>query len=220
MIISKLPTELEIDGKSYPIDPDFRNILTIIDCYMDMDLSDDEFERIQIQTAVCLSNLYGSRDESGKWIPCIPDNVEKALERAIWFIDGGDQQKLEKSKGGAIIDWDQDQYLIFPAVNQVVGKEIRETDYCHWWTFLGYMSTVSPDCLYSQIMSLRAKKAKGKLKEKWEKELYREYKNLVDVKQRARTPEDKQAQAEKDFMKRWASGQLTDEEIEAFSRKE
>jgi hypothetical protein len=69
-------------------------------------------------------------------------------------------------------------------------------------------------------MSLRAKKAKGKLKEKWEKELYREYKNLVDVKQRARTPEDKQAQAEKDFMKRWASGQLTEEEIEAFSRKE
>lgn len=219
MIISRLPTELEVDGEMYPIDSDFRTILTIIDCYSDSDLSDDESERIQIQSAVCLNNLYGSRDKNGKWVPNIPKNAEKAIEKAIWFIDGGDQQRLEKSKKGAVIDWDQDQYLIFPAVNQVIGKEIREIEYVHWWTFLGYMSSVSPDCLFSQVMSLRNKKARGKLKDKWEKELYREFKHLVDIRPRTTTAEEKEIQKEKEFMKKWLSGKLTAEEIEAFNKE-
>ena len=47
--------------------------------------------------------------------------------------------------------------------------------YLHWWTFLGAYMEIG-ESLFSQILSVRMKKAKGKKLEDWEREFYKENK--------------------------------------------
>ena len=67
-----------------------------------------------------------------------------------------------------------------PAVNKVAGKELRAEKYMHWWTFLGYFMEVE-DGLFSQVLSIRQKKARHKKLEKWEKEFEKENLDLVKL---------------------------------------
>ena len=81
------------------------------------------------------------------------------------------------------MDWEQDAPLIVPAVNKVLGGEIRSMPYLHWWTFLGAYMSIG-ESLFSEVISIRRKKAKGKKLEKHEQEFYRDNKSLVNMKQR------------------------------------
>lgn len=177
-MIGVLPKSLEVDGKQYEVNSDFRVVLLIFEAYSDTELTDFE------KSMVCLQCLYKE----------VPQNMEKALEKAIWFLDGGDMPK-SKQAPRKIMDWEQDQSIIFPAVNKAAGYETRTAEYIHWWTFLGFFNEIG-EGLYSQVMSIRAKKAKGKKLEKWESEFYNDHKELIDLKEKL-TPEE---QAEIDFI--------------------
>ena len=100
-----------------------------------------------------------------------------------------------KQAPAQIMDWEQDQYIIFPALNKVAGYEIRSVNYLHWWSFLGLFHGID-EGLYSQVMNIRAKKIKGKKLEKWEREFYIEHTELIDLKQKLTAEE----QAELDFI--------------------
>lgn len=179
-MIGVLPTNLEIDGVKYEINADFHVALLIFEAYNDPELSDYE------KMCVCLKCLY--KDEISK-------NTDEALKKAMWFLDGGDMPK-SKQLPKKIMDWEYDQFLYFPAVNKVAGYETQTTEYLHWWSFLGLFNEIG-EGLYSQVMNIRAKKAKGKKLEKWEREFYNEHKELVDIKEKL-TPEE---QEELDFIK-------------------
>lgn len=165
-MIGDLPKALEVQGKKYPIYPDFRNALLIFQAFNDDELSDRE------KVTVCLECLYAT----------VPENTQEAYEKAIWFLDGGDAPKPKKAPG-KLMDWEQDESLIFPAVNKVAGYETRSADFLHWWSFLGMFNEIG-EGLYSQVMNIRAKKAKKKKLEKWEREFYNEHKELVDLKKK------------------------------------
>lgn len=94
------------------------------------------------------------------------------------------------------MDWEQDQAIIFPAINKVAGYEVRNPDkYLHWWSFLGMFGEIG-EGLYSQVMSIRSKMAKGKKLDKTDKEFYNEHKELIDIKVKLTAEE----QAELDFI--------------------
>ena len=86
----------------------------------------------------------------------------------------------DDKKRPTLMDWEQDAALIIPAVNRVAGHEVRAEKYIHWWTFLGYYMEIG-ESAFSQVVSIRQKKAKGKPLEKWEQEYYRENKRLIDL---------------------------------------
>lgn len=65
----------------------------------------------------------------------------------------------------------------------------------HWWTFLGLFNEIG-EGLFSQVVNIRIKKAKGKKLEKHELEFYREHKDLIDIKCKL-TPAE---QAELDYV--------------------
>lgn len=90
---------------------------------------------------------------------------------------------MPKSKPQArkTLDWKQDESIIFPALNKVAGYEIRNAEYLHWWSFLGLFNEVG-EGLFSTVMQIRHKKAKGKKLEKYEQEFYRNNKDLIDLK--------------------------------------
>lgn len=167
-MIGTLPRELVLQGKSYKIRTDYRVILTIFEALNDPDLSDSS------KSYIMLDALYVDK---------FPIYLQKeAMEKAIWFIDGGkdiDQARIKKSP--KLMDWKQDEQLIFSSVNAIAGKEIREIDYVHWWTFLGYFNEIR-EGLFSTVINIRKKKADHKKLEKYEKEFYQKNKDLIDIK--------------------------------------
>lgn len=167
-MIGILPKSLEVNGKDYPIRSDFRVALLIFEAYDDADLSD--YERAEI----CLQCLY----EKPQFIPSA--DMREALEKAIWFLDGGDMPK-SKAFGRKMLDWAQDESIIFPAVNKVAGYETRMAEYLHWWSFLGLFNEIG-EGLFSTVMSIRSKKAKGKKLDKWEQDFCRDHREMVEIK--------------------------------------
>lgn len=180
-MIGQLPEALEVNGFSYKINSDYRIALLIFQAYDDDELTVEE------KHMTCLNCLYTDFDMLKR------KDYSTALERAIWFLDGGDMSK--KSVNAKIIDWTQDEKIIFPAVNRVAGFEVRSIRYLHWWTFLGYFSETG-EGLLSTVLSIRSKKAKGKALDKYEQSIYREHRELIDIKHKLSSEE----QAEIDFV--------------------
>ncbi len=182
-MIGRLPTTLNINGIDRAIRSDFRVALLIFQAFNDPELSEQE------KAWVMLDCLY----EDLESIP--PEDYQSAHDQAVRFLDGGtieEDTKYRTSK--KVIDWEQDEQIIFSAVNKVAGKETRAVEYLHWWSFLGYFNEIG-EGLLSTVISIRQKKNKGKKLEKHEQEFYRENKSLIDIKPRL----TKEEQAEIDY---------------------
>jgi len=181
-MIGELPKALEVGGKSYEIRTDYRVALMIFQAYNDPDIS-------QIEKALnCLECLYKE----------VPDNAEAALEKAAWFLDGGSNVKL-KELPVKTIDWEQDESLLFPEINKIAGTEVRLLDYLHWWTFLGFFSTMG-EGLYTQILNIRQKRAKGKKLEKWEIEFFNSHKEMIIIHEKLTEEEQAELDAEEQLI--------------------
>ena len=182
-MIGELPESLEICGRAYSIRTDFRVALTIFQALDDPELDDREKQLAMLEC------LYDNPEN----IP--DDSIGEALEKAAWFLDGGDMPKREHS--ARIIDWEQDEGIIFPAVNKAAGCEVRALPYMHWWTFLGYFGEVG-EGLLSAVLSIRSKMAEGKPLDKHEREFLRRNRSLIVL----QTAEEKAAEEEtEDFLK-------------------
>lgn len=169
-MIGLLPKTLRINNKEKQIRSDFRTALLILQAYNDVELSEQE------KAMIMLKCLYEAE--------LLQEDYQEALSQAVWFLDGGKTYEDNKySKSKKIMDWEQDENLIFPAINKVAGYETRDKEYVHWWTFLGYFNEIG-EGLFSSVINIRQKKNKGKKLEKYEQEFYRENKSLIDLKKK------------------------------------
>ncbi|MBQ8298026.1 MAG: hypothetical protein IJX77_09625 [Ruminococcus sp.] len=167
----QLSQALELGGRSYPINADFRNVLTIFDAFGDNNLTKVE------KALVCIRLLYR------EMIPA--PLVGEAISRAYWFCDGGDIPKSEPEKVKTL-DWNHDGHILFPALSKAAGTaDIRSLSFLHWWTFLGLFGEIT-DGLFSTVMHIRRKKSRGQKLEKWEREFCNRNKVLITI----RTPEE------------------------------
>ena len=177
-----MPKALEVHGKAYAVRTDYRVALTIFEAFNDKSLLP------QLVAPTVTQCLYKS----------VPDDAEEAYKKAVWFLDGGDMPKPKKAPK-RMIDWEQDEYLIFPALNKVAGCELRSVEYLHWWTFLGLFNEIG-EGLYSQVMSIRTKLASGKKLEKWEREFFEKHKELIVVKEKHTAEEQAELEAEEAYI--------------------
>lgn len=179
-MLGQLPKTLTINGKSYQIRTDFRNILRIFEAFADKDLSDKE------KMLVCLQRMFVD-------FSALPyDDYKEAYEQVYWFIGCGKPE--EKRPPVRTFNWIKDEPLMFPAVNKAAGLEVRATSYLHWWTFMGYFESIDTDSLFGTVLSIRQKKARGKKLEKYEREFVQNNKALMalDVEEaKPRTAEEK-----------------------------
>lgn len=181
-MIGALPKTLTVGGEIFPIRTDFRVALTIFEAYNDPELSPRD------KAFVCLNCLYVQ----------VPNDITAALEKAAWFLDGGSMVKL-KPLHVKTVDWEQDESMLFAAVNKAAGKEVRALDYLHWWTFLGFFSEMG-ECLYSQVLNIRQKRAKGKKLEKWEIDFFYSHKELIVIREKLTAEEQAELDAEEAFV--------------------
>lgn len=164
----ELPTSLQVGSNDLKIRTDFRAILDILKYFNDPEYEPEE------QWEICLRILF----TDDVFENFTSEEIQEAMEQASWFIDMG--MKEDGIPKPRVMDWEQDAKIIIPSVNRVMGKEIRVLDYLHWWTFLGAYMEIG-ESIFSEILSIRMKKAKGKNLETWEQEFYRENKELIDL---------------------------------------
>ena len=166
-MLGQLPRTLEVGGKEYSIRSDFRSILRIIEAFADDELTPQE------KVYVVLRQTYKDFDR----IPA--DRLAEAYERAMWFINCGEEPTEKKSP--KIVDWNKDEQLIFPAINKVAGQEVRLAEYMHWWTFMGFFRSIDREDTYGYVLMLRQKKGQGKQLEKWESEYWNNNRDICDL---------------------------------------
>lgn len=190
-MIGQLPKKLEVNGTERAIRSDFWVALLIFQAWIDSDLVEDEIRHEKTMTMIeCLYEDFEN-------IP--PEDYQEAADMAVWFLDGGCEPDIDSNHQHAkkVMDWEQDEQIIFSAINKIAGYETRSADNLHWWTFLGFFNEIG-EGLFSTVMNIREKKNKGKKLEKYEQEFYSKNKNLIDIKVKL-TPEE---QAEKEYFEK------------------
>ena len=179
-MIGELPRSLDVNGKEYEIRTDFRDVLKIVCAYSDPELEEKE------KAYITLRILYPDFDDMPE------EDYEEAFEAAIRFMDYG--QTDDGKPSPKVMDWEQDENILFPAVNKVAGFETRTADYIHWWTFMGYFMEINKG-VYANVLSLRLKKATGKPLEKWEREYWNANKGICIL--RPKLTEEQKAKKDK-----------------------
>ena len=178
-MIGELPKSVSVNGVDRSIRSDFRDVLKILCAFNDPEL--DNAEKVY----VCLFVFFEDFDSIPK------EDYEAAFKAAMQFIDHGSDGNSDNAPH--VMDWEQDESIMFPAINKVAGFETRSAEYLHWWTFVGYYMEIS-EGVFSNVLSLRLKKVKGKKLEKWEREYWSANKNICVLKPKLTAEE----QAEKD----------------------
>ena len=183
----EFPTSLNIGGVDYEIRTDYRAVLDVLTALNDPELTDSDPQMTAyMQSVVILQIMFPDCDN----IPA--EHIQEALDKAIEFIDMGISDDRKKPK---TMDWEQDAPILIPAINKVLNCEIRAQKHIHWWTFLGAYMEIG-ESLFSNVIHIRQKKAKGKKLEKWEQEFYKENKSLIDFHAKSQRSEE-----EKDMLR-------------------
>ena len=163
----ELPTTVEISGKTYDIRTDYRAILDICTALTDPELENNE------KAFVALSIFYPEFEK----MPYA--DYEEALKKCFLFINLNEEQPTKKMP--KLMDWQQDFQQIIAPINRVMNMEVRSLEYLHWWTFIGAYNEIG-DCTFAQIVRIRSQLAKGKKLDDFDREWYREHRELVDLK--------------------------------------
>lgn len=192
-MIGALPETLMVGGKDYPIRTDYRNVLQVFEAFQDPELTQEE------KWIVAIYLLFEDFACDDDVLEAAQDGFDlgEAMKQIAWFISAWQPEKqvLEQPT----YNWTQDEQMIFSAVNKVAGRETRELEYLHWWTFLGYFNEVG-EGTFSFIVGIRHKLNKGKKLEKHEKEFLSHNKEIVLMKKPLTKEEQKQEDAYKSLL--------------------
>lgn len=192
-MIGALPETLTVGGEDYSIRTDYRNVLQVFEAFQDPELTQEE----KWIVAIYLLFEDFSCDDDVLQAAQNGFDLGEAMKQISWFISAGQPEKqvLEQPT----YNWTQDEQMIFSAVNKVAGRETRELEYLHWWTFLGYFNEVG-EGTFSFVVGIRHKLNKGKKLEKHEKEFCNSNKNLVILRLMLTKEEQKQEDAYQDLL--------------------
>lgn len=186
-MIGVLPETLTVSGTDYPIRTDYRNVLQVFEAFQDPELTQEE------KWIVAIYLLFEDFFCDDDVLQAMQDgfHLEEATKQISWFISAGQPEKevLELPT----YNWKQDEQMIFSAVNKVAGKETRELEYLHWWTFLGYFMEIR-ESSFADIVGIRNKLNKRKKLEKHEKEFLAKNKELVKL-EKPKSKEEQEAEA-------------------------
>ena len=171
ILLDRLPETVEIKGREYPLDTDFRTCLRVILAFEDPELATIE------KRAVLLENLYMEK----------PEDLEEAFNLGIVFLDGGEgnpdgQAETEPTK---LYSFSKDAKFIFSAFRQTHGIDLETVDYLHWWKFLYLFMDLGEDTFFIRLLGLRKRLADGTAS-KEDKRAAREMEDLITVPQNRR----------------------------------
>lgn len=131
----RLPDGVEVDGKWYRLDLDFRNVLKMIEV-LDRDDMLPEAKAYKALSFVCKR----------------PKNVLRTLE----CVKGLLFKAPRKTSGQKVTDFVQDAGLIRAAFRQAYGIDLYR-DRLHWIEFTELLNAIPEGSRYSEVVGIRAR---------------------------------------------------------------
>lgn len=157
ILLDRIPETVEIGGREYEINYDFRTSILFEIMMCDDSLSREE----KAENAI---HLYYGYDD-------IPGDLEAAIEKLIWFYRCGDEKKEESEKrfdgktgkfvevseepADPVYSFDHDAPYIYAAFMQQYGIDITVED-IHWWKFRALFKSLTEDTKFVQIVGYRS----------------------------------------------------------------
>lgn len=147
-LLDAFPTAVRMQGRIYPINADFRNCLRIMLAFEDDGLMPHEKQEVMLQL------LYKERP---------PDDME-ACRKAVLFLDCGETTDDGAGEPGPrLYSFTKDAKYIYSAIRQTHGVDLETVDFLHWWKFCWMFLDLREDTTFQVMVSLRRKRAEGKL---------------------------------------------------------
>ena len=172
-----LPQAVNIDGVQFKIREkcDYRIVLQCISALNDSELTDEQ--RLQCALIIFYEDYDLIQDAQ---------TAIKEMFRIISYDDTDDDGQQRPP----LMDWGKDFRQIAPPISRILGYDVRMPGkYTHWWTFMGGYMEIG-ECTFATIVSIRAKKQKGKKLEKWEEEFYRDNRDKINLPQKLTKEEE------------------------------
>lgn len=148
ILLDYLPTSFSIDNKKYEFNYDFRT--SILFCLLMQDTELTEEQKI----------LQGLQ----LYYPEIPDNVEEAYEKILYFYSRGkdieDNKKVKQGKrifkrnNNRAYDFEVDSDLIFTAFMTQYNINLNKEN-LHWWEFMALFNSLNDTNEIVKIMNYR-----------------------------------------------------------------
>jgi len=182
ILVEHLPEAIEIDGREYEINSDFRSCLRIILAFEDPELAGAE------KQSVMIDNLYKEH----------PDNMAEAMEKGVRFLNGGDDSESDSNL--RLYSFEKDAPYIMAAFKQTHNVDLDSVE-MHWWKFMALFMDLGSETTFSQLIGLRKRVKTGKAS-KEERQAAMEIKDIFDLPEvDYRTLEEREA--EDAFMKKF-----------------
>lgn len=156
IILNTPPKDVEIGGKLYPINSDFRIGIQFDSLMNDFDLDNKD----KIVKAI---ELY---------YPIIPHDLNEAIAKMLWFFSCGVVEESKEQKGIAIriYSFEHDDKRIYSAFRRYHNIDLNDAEYMHWWKFRNLMFDVG-DCEFERAIKYRATKINPKMSAEEKKHL-------------------------------------------------
>lgn len=206
--MDKPPEQVEVDGKLYKINSDFRTSIQFEILMQKKELTEKQKEfanelclldkEMDRETAELLAKY---KDGLELYYPEIPNDINGAINAMLWFYECGKENidKKKSKKSGSrkkIYDYNYDADYIYAAFFEQYHIDLAEQE-LHWWKFSALFSALSEDCMISKIITYRVIDTKGMEKE--QKAFYNRMKRLYqlpeDISEEERERQDKITQA-------------------------
>lgn len=156
-LYSSPPEHMEIDGKSYPLDTDFRTWISFQQALTEPRTEAEKAEAV-----------YGLMGRLG-----LPPSQD-ALEAMVRFYVGESSEHTGGSeRRPRAFDFTRDSEYIYSAFLGAYGLDLT-TAHMHWWKFKALFKSLPDDCEISKIMRYRVTDLKDVPKE--QRKFYREMK--------------------------------------------
>lgn len=143
LLIDRSPVSVEISGRKWKINADFRTSILFEMLQMDWSVPDD------LKLIRALELYY----------PDVPTDIPSAVEKMIWFYRCGKNPRQNIGGGGRLVkiyDYEQDDSYIYAAFLADYGIDLESISFLHWWKFKALFDSLRSENTFCKIMEFRA----------------------------------------------------------------
>lgn len=169
MIRRELPVSVDIGSETYKIDADFRTIMNVEEIIFGKEVTDDQkkfaeemMKEIDIEEKDAIANAKYYDALKLFYRDNVPDDLEEAMEKMLWFYSCGKEDKQSKTKTKKkVINFEYDFDYINAGFMQDYKIDLFEVDFLHWWKFMSLFSALHDDCKICEIIGYRGAELKN-----------------------------------------------------------
>lgn len=200
MMIRKPPVSVDVGGLSYDIDADFRVMIEVENLIMGKEITQEQeaFAReimgfnpdISFEEACENARYYEALRLFFK--DNIPDDLEAAVEKLVWFYGCGKQDGSGKKSEKPLYSYKHDFDYINAGFLQDYRIDLFDIEFLHWWKFVSLFSGLKDDCKIREIIGYRGADTKGMDKER--RKFIRQMQKLYALPENEMTREEEELQ--------------------------